>query len=96
VPNWFEDGLSGPESTDSRSIIENTVTAIFGPRITPRETQVVAQVLEGHSSESISRRLGISAGTVRIHRRNIYAKLGISSQQELFSIFFREVRTVQA
>ncbi len=96
VPNWFEAGLSAAQSTDGRSIIENTVTAIFGPRITPRETQVVAQVLEGHSSESISRRLGISAGTVRIHRRNIYAKLGISSQQELFSIFFREVRTVQA
>jgi DNA-binding CsgD family transcriptional regulator len=96
VPNWFEAGSSGAESADSRSIIENTVTAIFGPRITPRETQVVAQVLEGHSSESISRRLGISAGTVRIHRRNIYAKLGISSQQELFSIFFQQVRTVRA
>ena len=47
VPNWFEVGLSAPESTDSRSIIETTVTAIFGSRITPRETQVVAQVLEG-------------------------------------------------
>jgi DNA-binding CsgD family transcriptional regulator len=31
--------------------------------------------------------LGISSGTVRIHRRNIYAKLGISSQGELFALF---------
>jgi DNA-binding CsgD family transcriptional regulator len=96
TPDWFEARLSDPENIDNRSIIEDTVTAILGPRITPRETQVVAQVLKGHSSESISKSLGISAGTVRIHRRNIYAKLGISSQQELFSIFFQKIRTVRA
>ena len=96
VPNWFEEGITAPGSVGNRSIVENTVTAVFGARITPRETQVVAQVLEGHSSESISKSLGISAGTVRIHRRNVYAKLGISSQQELFSIFFKKIRTVRA
>jgi len=96
VPNWFEVEVTDRESTDSQPVIENAVNAIFGPRITPRETQVVAQVLEGHSSESISKSLGISTGTVRIHRRNIYAKLGISSQQELFSIFFQKIRTVRA
>ncbi len=44
-------------------------------------------MLRGHSSESISRRFGIYTGTVKIHRKNIYAKLGISSQSELFSRF---------
>jgi len=96
VPNWFGDVITATGSAGNRLIVENTVNAIFGPRITPRETQVVAQVLEGHSSESISKSLGISAGTVRIHRRNVYAKLGISSQQELFSIFFKKIRTVRA
>jgi DNA-binding CsgD family transcriptional regulator len=95
VPGWFGEEASERQSTDNHSVIENTVGAIFGPRITPRETQVVAQVLEGHSSESISKSLGISTGTVRIHRRNIYAKLDISSQQELFSIFFQKIRTVR-
>ncbi|NIQ08738.1 MAG: helix-turn-helix transcriptional regulator, partial [Gammaproteobacteria bacterium] len=38
--------------------------------------------------------LGISTGTVRIHRRNIYAKLQISSQQELFAIFFKKITRV--
>jgi DNA-binding CsgD family transcriptional regulator len=94
--DWFEAGLADSENADNRSIVEDTVTAILGPRITPRETQVVAQVLKGHSSESISKSLGISTGTVRIHRRNIYAKLGISSQQELFLIFFQKIRTVRA
>jgi len=95
VPDWFGVEVSDRKSSDNRSVIESTVGAIFGPRITPRETQVVAQVLEGHSSESISKSLGISTGTVRIHRRNIYAKLDISSQQELFSIFFQKIRTVR-
>jgi DNA-binding CsgD family transcriptional regulator len=53
------------------------------------------QVLEGHSSDAIARSLGISVGTVRIHRRNIYGKLQISSQQELFSIFFQKIKTLR-
>lgn len=55
--------------------------------LTPRECEVVTHVLRGHSSDSISRILKISPGTVKIHRKNIYSKLGISSQSELFSLF---------
>jgi DNA-binding CsgD family transcriptional regulator len=93
VPEKFdlETATNGPY--EEHSLIENTVSTLFGKRITPRETQVVAQVLEGHSSDSIAKDLGISVGTVRIHRRNIYAKLQISSQQELFSIFFKKITT---
>jgi len=85
----IETGING--SHEDRSLIEKTVSALFSQRITPRETQVVAQVLEGHSSDSIAKNLGITVGTVRIHRRNIYAKLQISSQQELFAIFFKKI-----
>lgn len=92
----FDDQPSGLKTSDNRTLIEDTViNALFGSRITPRETQVVAQVLEGHSSDAIARSLGISVGTVRIHRRNIYAKLQISSQQELFSIFFQKIKTLR-
>ena len=96
LPACFEAGLDSLARAGSPLNMENTVAAVFGSRITPRETQVVAQVLEGHSSESISKRLGISTGTVRIHRRNVYAKLDISSQQELFVIFFNQIRSVRA
>ena len=96
VHNSFETGPSDLDSDENRTFIEKTVSTLFSPRITPRETQVVAQVLEGHSSDSIARSLGISVGTVRIHRRNIYGKLQISSQQELFSIFFHKIKTVRA
>jgi DNA-binding CsgD family transcriptional regulator len=49
----------------------------------------VEHTLKGHSAEAVGRILGISPGTVRIHRRNIYAKLRISSQGELFSRFIQ-------
>jgi DNA-binding CsgD family transcriptional regulator len=60
----------------------------FGAGIlTPREREIAAFTLKGHSAESAGQILGISPGTVRIHRRNIYAKLQINSQGELFSRF---------
>ncbi|MGQ0564666.1 MAG: helix-turn-helix transcriptional regulator [Gemmobacter sp.] len=55
--------------------------------LTPREREVAAFTLRGHSAESTGQMLGISPGTVRIHRRNIYARLRINSQGELFSRF---------
>ena len=38
---------------------------------------------------SIARNLDIAEGTVKNHRKSIYAKLGISSQRELFTQFVR-------
>ena len=91
TPGSLDSGTEVENSHYDHSLITDTVGTLFGQRITPRETEVVVQVLEGHSSESIAKSLGISVGTVRIHRRNIYAKLRISSQQELFSIFFNNI-----
>jgi len=55
--------------------------------LTAREAQVVNLMLEGHSARAISEQLRISNETVRVHRRNIYDKLGLSSQAELFRWF---------
>lgn len=55
--------------------------------ITKRETEVISLILRGYSSISIAAMLNISIGTVKVHRKNIYAKLEISSQGELFSLF---------
>lgn len=61
-------------------------------RLTPREKEIVSYILRGHSAEATGLALGISPGTVRIHRRNIYGKLKISSQQELFAQFLASHR----
>ena len=62
----------------------------FGkPDLSDREQQVVQHILHGYSSESISRVLEISITTVKTHRKRAYAKLGISSQSELLSLFLK-------
>lgn len=59
--------------------------------LTDREAAIVELVLQGHSSESVGLRLGISTGTVKVHRRNVYRKLGISSQTQLLSIYLKSL-----
>lgn len=58
--------------------------------LTVREAAIVELVLQGHSSESIALHLGIAPGTVKVHRRNVYRKLGISSQTQLLSLYLTE------
>ena len=59
--------------------------------LTPREAAIVELVLQGHSSEAAGRLLGIATGTVKVHRRNIYRKLGISSQTQLLSLYLKKM-----
>lgn len=55
--------------------------------LTDRERQITQLLLRGHSTKSVARELGIAPGTVMVHKRNLFAKLGITSQYELFSLF---------
>ena len=86
-------GLADHPQTASPQASEAKVResfASFGQGLlTPREREIVEHTLKGHSAEAIGEILGISPGTVRIHRRNVYAKLHISSQGELFSRFIQ-------
>jgi len=59
--------------------------------LSPRERMLVRLILQGHSVLSISSTLLIAEGTVKNHKKNIYAKLGISSQSELFSLFVSHI-----
>jgi DNA-binding CsgD family transcriptional regulator len=59
--------------------------------LTDRERQISQLLLRGHSSKSIARELNIAPGTVMVHKRNLFAKLGISSQYELFSLLIDEL-----
>ena len=64
----------------------------FGESVlTERERQVSQLLLRGHSSKSIARQLDIAPGTVMVHKRNLFSKLGISSQYELFSLLIDQL-----
>jgi DNA-binding CsgD family transcriptional regulator len=69
--------------------IDQAFQTFDGGLLTPREKEVVEFTLKGHSADAVGKILQISPGTVRIHRRNIYAKLRIRSQGELFSRFIQ-------
>jgi DNA-binding CsgD family transcriptional regulator len=56
-------------------------------RISQREAEIASMIVQGHSTTSIGLNLGISPQTVKVHRRNIYRKLEISSQAELLARF---------
>jgi DNA-binding NarL/FixJ family response regulator len=51
--------------------------------LTPRETEILKLIAEGHSSEDIGEMLVISKKTVDRHRANVLAKLGMSNRVEL-------------
>ncbi len=60
----------------------------FGSRhLTERECEVVRLILKGHSAKSLARELDISPGTASVHRQNIYRKLNVNSQGDLFARF---------
>lgn len=59
--------------------------------LTARERQISQLLLRGHSSKSIARELKIAPGTVMVHKRNMFSKLGISSQYELFSLLIDDL-----
>jgi DNA-binding CsgD family transcriptional regulator len=59
--------------------------------LTQREREITQLLLRGHSTKSVARRLEIAPGTVMVHKRNLFSKLGITSQLELFSRFIEEL-----
>jgi DNA-binding CsgD family transcriptional regulator len=67
----------------------------FGQSVlTRRERQISQLLLRGHSSKSVARELRIAPGTVMVHKRNLFAKLGISSQYELFSLLIDDLSRI--
>jgi DNA-binding NarL/FixJ family response regulator len=51
--------------------------------LTPREIEIVKQVVAGLRNIEIGKRLFISEGTVKMHLHNIYQKLGVDSRINL-------------
>lgn len=95
--NWkdIESRFSGRGHKSKVAETERVLASAFrhfgDGKLTARESEIVELVLKGNSSEAIGKTLGIATGTVRIHRKNIYMKLGISSQGELFSRFVASI-----
>lgn len=59
--------------------------------LTSRQQEVVLLVSQGLSNKEIARRLEISAGTVKVHLRSIFVRLGIRNRTMLVVPAAREI-----
>ena len=82
---WARNSNNATSVNERRAPLEDFALNI----LSPREAEIVQLILKGHSSLSISLTLGIALATVKTHRKNAYAKLGISTQQQLLNAFLQ-------
>lgn len=73
------------EETAAQRIVR-TVAETRNINLTNRQAEVAFLILQGHSSMSISLRLGISVQTVKVFRKQLYKRCQVSSQAELFTL----------
>jgi DNA-binding CsgD family transcriptional regulator len=73
--------------------LREQIRAMLPGEITARETDIIELMLKGHAAKSMAAVLNIEEGTVTNHKRNIYAKIGVHSQAQLFDRFLRTLTT---
>ena len=66
----------------------NLTAERFG--LSPREADVLRLLVAGESTAQIQEALCIAPGTFNYHIRNIYAKLGVHSRQELLVFIYNQ------
>jgi len=89
---WLARQAAPPRRDGARSMHRRLTECFesFGSSVlTEREQQITRLLLRGFSTKAIARELEIAPGTVMVHKRNLFAKFGITSQFELFSRFIQ-------
>jgi DNA-binding NarL/FixJ family response regulator len=56
-------------------------------KLSPREKEVALNITNGISTNDIAKKLGIKSNTVSTFKKNIFKKLDIASNVELYKIF---------
>ena len=89
--HWQQSTQRVPAAQAMASQIRDALSHFGCGVLSDRELEVARLVLRGFSSKAMAERLNISPDTVKVHRRHLYAKLDISSQPELFSLFIQSL-----
>ncbi len=75
--------------------VEPNVHGEVGPRLTPREREVLKGIVEGMINKEIAAQMGVTLATVITHRNNLTEKLGTRSVSALtiFAVMHGIVRS---
>ena len=79
LPAWVP--LIGTDFYEVKAELSTAHAELF--RLSPRETEVAAGLLQGHSLESLCTLLGISRNTAKVHLQALFRKTHTSRQSEL-------------
>ncbi len=60
-----------------------------GPRLSPREREILRLVADGGANHRIARQLRISEATVKTHLTRLYTKLGVSDRAAAVAVAYR-------
>ncbi|GGD11222.1 response regulator transcription factor [Aquisalinus flavus] len=71
-----------PAASPAPVTVSPVCAANYG-RLTPREREVLGEMIEGNTSKLIARNLGLSPRTVEVHRQKIMQKMQARSFAEL-------------
>lgn len=83
------DGVASLESVDLKQgdapidVMRGCDVLVEEKGLTPRESEIVRLLARGRNAPYIQEKLVLSRNTVKTHVANIYAKVGVHSQQEL-------------
>ncbi|MBY0506352.1 MAG: response regulator transcription factor [Bryobacteraceae bacterium] len=72
---WIENAISNHVAgfLERRSLV----------RLTPREREIIEQIMCGAKNKDVATALGITAGTVKVHLMHIFEKTGVKDRLEL-------------
>lgn len=85
-PHWANLARATGPAEDTSALLAEAARRSHNIHLSPRQAEVALLILRGHSTVSIGLRLGLSAQTVKVFRKQLYARCRISSQGELFAL----------
>lgn len=95
IKKWWSIKQQYPlsEATSLGPRLDDALENFGASLLTPREREVARLSLEGHSVKAQALKLRLSTETVKGYKKNIYQKLDITSQAELFNLFIDSLKT---
>lgn len=90
----WQEGIKEKVLPNLERQLDNALTNFGDSVLTPRESKVIHFILHGYAIKTIAKKLENSVETIKYHRKNIYLKLDVSSQSELFYLFISSLKSM--